>query len=150
MKRLWIFLLFLWQCRTKLPPIEIHVHRSVVLPSSPQQQSTNFKRAKYYPIPALTTKMPIETMEEELPQGASPNTPLYKAYQASQLTFSTWDDAYERIMKEFEISPEDSEKLKAFKQMRARLDEAMRERGMSEKQIRRFYVLNYLQAQASD
>ena len=66
------------------------------------------------------------------------------------LTFTNWDEMYDKISKEFEISPEDSEKLKEFKRMNAKLQQKLKESGLSEKQIRRFYVLNYLQAQTSE
>ncbi len=66
------------------------------------------------------------------------------------LTFKNWDEAYSEIMKEFEVKPEDSEKMKEFKKMNKDLQSKLKESGLSEKQIRKFYVLNYLQAQESE
>ena len=58
------------------------------------------------------------------------------------LTFSNWDNMYNKLMKEYEIKPEDSEKMKEIKKMNKELQNKLKDSGLSDKQIRRFYVLN--------
>ncbi len=102
------------------------------------------------PVPNLQyTVIKIKTLNKYQRQTVSR---MYKNpfKRTDGLTFKNWDEAYSDIMKEFEIKPEDSEKMKNFKLMNKELQNKLKESGLSEKEIKKFYVLNYLQAQESE
>lgn len=99
------------------------------------------------PPPVQYTTVKVNTLEENQHELLKK---IYVYHDVNALTFKNIDSQYEKLMQRFEVSPEDSEKMRSFKQLHKQLDQVFREKGLTEEQIRRFYVLNYLEAQVSD
>lgn len=60
------------------------------------------------------------------------------------------DAFYNAILAEFEPQPGDSDKMLAFKALKDSLDQALTNSGYTQEQIRKFYILNYLERKPLD